>query len=193
MSKGHLEVIVGGMFSGKSEELLRRINRAKIANQKVVVFKHSADSRYDNNDVVSHSGLRTEAFPLFLTDFRPEIYNDKTGVYPDVVAIDEVQFFEKEDLLRVIDHWIENGVRVIVSGLDQDFRGQGFNTPLMGELVLRCKYIVKLTAVCQKCGQDATMTQRLIDGLPAPFEGDTILIGGIDEYEARCSNCHQRG
>jgi len=189
MNKGHLEVICGPMFSGKSEELLRRIKRAQIAKQKVVVFKHFSDNRYDETDVVSHSGLRTEAKPLFLTDFNPEIINDKSGVYPNVVAIDEVQFYEQEKLLKTIKHWIDNGVRVIVSGLDQDFTGAGFGP--MPELMARCKFIVKLFAVCQKCGGDATMTQRLIDGKPAKYDDPIVMIGGLESYEARCEQCHE--
>lgn len=188
--KGSLEVICGPMFCGKSEELIRRIKRAQIAKQKVVAFKHYSDDRYHENNIASHSGINIEAIPLNLSDYLPEIYNDKEGEYPEVVAIDEIQFFD-EWVFPTINHWIENGVRVIVAGLDQDFRGNGFG--IMPELLAWADRVDKLTAVCQVCRKDANMTQRLLNGNPAPFDGETVIVGADEQYEARCRDCHEEG
>lgn len=184
--KGNLQVVCGPMFCGKSEELARRIRRLKIANKNVVVFKHSADSRYDQNNVVSHIGTQIEAHPLRSDTAFGLINTDNV----DVIAIDEIQFFDSE-ILDFINIWLEEGTNVIVAGLDQTYRGEGFG--IMPELMAQADYLVKLTAVCQKCGGRATMTQRLINNKPAPFEGETVVIGAQEQYEARCRNCHESG
>jgi len=188
MNKGHLEVICGPMYATKTQELINRIRRANYANQTAIVFKPRIDNRYDENDIVSHDGLKEKAHPIKNPVSALNIY-DEYGPF-DIVAFDEAQFFDIR-ILDVVNEFINIGVRVIVAGLDQDFRGCGFNS--MPELLARCKYFVKLTAVCVKCGQDATMTQRLIDGKPAPLEGDIIMVGGKDSYEARCSECWEEG
>lgn len=185
-SKGHLEVICGPMFCGKSEELARRIRRHKIANKKVIVFKHSSDQRYDKNNVVSHIGTKIEAYPL-----RSDTAFSLIDIEDiDIIAIDEIQFFDSE-IIDWIDIWINQSKTVIVAGLDQDFRGQGFG--IMPELMARARYLVKLTAICQKCGEEADMTQRLLNNKPAPYSGETVIVGAKEQYEARCRNCHERG
>jgi thymidine kinase len=187
--KGHLEVICGPMYSSKSEELIKRITRAqKYRKQKTIVFKPKIDNRYNINDVVSHSGNKIEARAIknpieILFAYADEKY--------DVIGIDEVQFFD-ETLIVDIDILINSGARVIVAGLDTDFRGEPFG--IISLLLAKAKYIVKLDAVCQVCNRDdATMTQRLTNGKPASFDEETILVGAVEKYEARCVECHEKG
>jgi len=183
--KGTLEVICGPMFSGKSEELIRRLRRAQIAKQKVSIFKPAIDDRYDENNVVSHSGLEIEAQSAAVPI---EILFDAKGY--DVVGIDEVQFFNR-DILTVINSLIFSGKKIIVSGLDQDYRELPFG--VVPDLMALADKVDKLTAICMKCGAEATTTQRLLNGEPAPYDGETVIVGATEQYEARCRNCHERG
>jgi thymidine kinase len=179
---GWLEVVCGPMFSGKSEELIRRLRRAEIAGQRALIVKPQIDDRYDIGHVVSHAGAKMRAVAVV----RP---HDVAGLAEgyDVIGIDEVQFFAGE-IVDVIDILVERGTRVVASGLDQDFRGLPFGP--MPELLCRAELVDKLQAVCHRCGGPATMTQRRVDGLPAAADGATIVVGALDSYEARCRTCH---
>jgi thymidine kinase len=182
---GWLEVICGPMFSGKSEEMIRRLRRAEIAGQRVVIFKPRIDDRYDAEDVVSHAGIRMRGVPVGSVR---ELVSRAAG--HDVVGIDEVQFFES----TVVDAALalaDGGARVVAAGLDRDFRRLPFGP--MPELLAHAEFVDKLQAVCHRCGGPATTTQRLVDGQPAPYAGDTIVVGAAEQYEARCRDCHQPG
>ena len=180
---GWLEVITGPMYCGKSEELIRRLRRVKIAKQKVKVFKPVLDNRFSKKDVVSHSGNSIEAVPVD----HPEEILERIDETFDVVGIDEAQFFH-EDLIDVCEELADRGVRVILAGLDRDFRNQPFGP--MPELMARAEYIDKLHAICIQCGEPASRTQRLIDGEPAAADDPVILVGASEVYEARCRSCH---
>ena len=159
--------------------------RAEIAGQRVLLFKPRIDDRYDAADVVSHAGVRMSAVPV---DGCAELVARARGC--DVVGIDEVQFFEA----TIVDAALalaDGGVRVIAAGLDQDFRRQPFGP--MPELLAHAEFVDKLQAVCHRCGGPATTTQRLVDGQPAPYSGETIVVGALDSYEARCRDCHEAG
>ncbi|MBT9164129.1 MAG: Thymidine kinase [candidate division WS2 bacterium] len=183
---GSFEVITGCMFSGKSEELIRRIRRAEIARQKVLVFKPLIDQRYSRKGVVSHSGISIEAIPVE----NPEsmLKHDLSEI--QVVAIDEIQFFTKE-IRYIIEKLVINGIRVIAAGLDMDFRGEPFGP--MPELMSMANKIDKLEAVCTVCGVPAYYTQRIISGIPASYYDPVILVGAQEAYEARCRTHHQVG
>lgn len=181
---GWLEVICGCMFAGKTEELIRRINRIKYAKKSIIVFKPIIDDRYDRTQVVSHSNQRVDSIPI--KDSSEVLkYIDKL---PYSVAFDEVQFFD-EGLIEVIDRLANSGVRVIVAGLDQDFRGEPFG--IMPALMAKSEYITKLQGICMVCGAPATRTQRIIDGHPADYDDQTILVSASEKYESRCRHCHQ--
>jgi len=182
---GWLEVICGPMFSGKSEEMIRRLRRAEIAGQRVVIFKPRIDDRYDAADVVSHAGARMRAVPVSSVG---ELLARVDGF--DVVGIDEVQFFESTIVPVALD-LADSDVRVVVAGLDQDFRRLPFGP--MPDLLSHAEFIDKLQAVCQRCGGPATTTQRLVDGRPAPYSGETVVVGAAEQYEARCRACHEPG
>ncbi len=182
---GWLEVICGPMFSGKSEEMIRRLRRAEIAGQRVVIFKPRIDDRYDATDVVSHAGARMRAIAVAGV---PELA--ARAEEHDVVGIDEVQFFEPSIVATSLA-LADRGVRVILSGLDQDFRRLPFG--VMPDLLAHAEFVDKLQAVCHRCGGTATTTQRLVDGRPAPYSGDTVLVGAAEQYEARCRDCHEAG
>ena len=182
---GWLEVICGPMFSGKSEEMIRRLRRAEIAGQRVVIFKPRIDDRYDAADVVSHAGVRMRAVAV---DGVAELVARSAG--HDVVGIDEVQFFDGA-IVEASLGLADRGVRVVVSGLDQDFRRLPFG--VMPELLAHAEFVDKLQAVCHRCGGTATTTQRLVDGRPAPYSGDTVVVGAAEQYEARCRDCHEPG
>src|SRR6188508_2462846 len=173
------------MFSGKSEEMIRRLRRAEIAGQRVVIFKPAIDDRYDASDVVSHAGARMRAVPIRSS---AEIATKAEGF--DVVAIDEAQFLG-EGVVPTALALADRGVRVVVAGLDQDFRRLPFGP--MPELLSHAEFVDKLQAVCHRCGGPATTTQRLVDGEPAPYGGETIVVGALDSYEARCRDCHNAG
>jgi len=182
---GWLEVICGPMFSGKSEEMIRRLRRAEIAGQRVVIFKPWIDDRYDATDIVSHAGARMQAVPIASVS---EIAEHSQG--QEVVGIDEAQFLGDGVVATALD-LADRGVRVIVAGLDQDFRRLPFGP--MPELLTHAEFVDKLQAVCHRCGGPATTTQRLVDGRPAPYSGDTVVVGAAEQYEARCRGCHEAG
>lgn len=177
-------MICGSMFSGKTEELIRRVRRAQIARQKVQVFKPSLDNRYAPEKITSHNGMNLDA--TIVTEAR-EILD---LVEPDtaVVAIDEVQFFDWS-IAEVCNTLAGNGKRVIVTGLDMDFRGEPFGP--MPLLMAEAERVDKLSAICVVCGAPASRTQRLINGQPASYEDPVILVGASEVYEARCRHCHQ--
>lgn len=181
---GWIEVIVGPMFSGKSEELIRRINRARIARQKVQVFKHCIDDRYAVDHVVSHNGVKVEAIKISKAEDILK-YLDEDAF---VIAIDEVQFFD-EKVVDICVRLADQGKRVIAAGLDQDFKGEAFGpTPA---LMAAAEFVDKIQAICIKCGNPATRTQRLINGKPASYNDPIILVGATESYEARCRKCHE--
>jgi thymidine kinase len=182
---GWLEVICGPMFSGKSEEMIRRLRRAEIAGQRVVIFKPRIDDRYDAADVVSHAGARMRAVPV---STALEISERAQGF--DVVGIDEVQFLEPAVVACALE-LADRGLRVVAAGLDQDFRRLPFGP--IPELLSRAEFVDKLQAVCHRCGGPATTTQRLVDGRPAPYSGETVVVGAAEQYEARCRGCHEAG
>ena len=183
-NSGWIEVICGSMFSGKTEELLRRLRRAAIAKQKVQLFKPAIDNRYGVTTVASHDGAKWEG--EVITD-AAEILN---RIAPDtlVVAIDEVQFFD-DAVVEVCDKLALLGKRIIVAGLDLDFRGEPFGP--MPALMAKAEGVRKLHAICLVCGGEASRTQRLIDGKPAFYEDPIVLIGAAETYEARCRGCHE--
>jgi thymidine kinase len=181
---GWLEVICGSMFSGKTEELIRRVRRAQIAKQKVQVFKPVIDDRYGVEKITSHNGLYVEAVPVPDGDSILDLVEPDTTV----VAIDEVQFFDWQ-IARVCDELASRGLRVIAAGLDMDFRGEPFGP--MPLLMAEAEQVDKLQAICVVCGQPAGRTQRLIDGKPASYNDPVILVGASEVYEARCRRCHQ--
>ena len=182
--RGHIELICGSMFSGKTEELIRRLRRAVIARQKVQVFKPAIDDRYHGERVTSHNGLDFEAQPVgSAADVRPVLAQDTT-----VVAIDEVQFFDP-GIVALCEALADEGLRVICAGLDTDFRGVPFGP--MPDLMARAEHVDKLHAICVVCGQEASRTQRLIDGRPAAYDDPVVLVGAAEVYEARCRACHK--
>lgn len=184
--KARLECICGPMFSGKTEELIRRLVREQIAGRNVVVFKPRIDDRYDKGGyIVSHGGGKMEAV---LVDSPYEI--ERFIEHADVVGIDEVQFFP-EEIISVINSLVSGGRKVIVSGLDTTYRREPFGS--MPYLLAVAEGVTKLTAVCHSCGEDAYFTQRLVDGKPASYDQPTIVVGALDSYEARCRKCHEPG
>lgn len=180
---GSIEVITGPMFAGKSEELLRRINRLIYAKKRFLVFKPVIDNRYSEKEIVSHQKRSYKAIPINKSD---EIYNYLNEDI-QVVCIDEVQFFD-EKIINIADDLAKKGLRVIVAGLDCDFKGEPFE--IVANLLAKAEYITKLTAICQVCGKEATMTQRMIDGKPASKDDPVVLVGASESYEARCRHCH---
>jgi len=182
---GWIEVISGVMFSGKSEELIRRVRRGIIARRRVQVFKSHLDARYAGlYSVASHNGTELDATPV---DSAAEIFRQ---VRPDtdIVAIDEAQFLDRE-LVGVCSELAVRGQRVILAGTDTDFRGEPFG--FMGDLMCVAETVDKLRAICVRCGDLACRNQRLIDGQPARYDSPTIMIGGRESYEARCRHCHE--
>lgn len=180
---GSIEIITGSMFSGKTEELIRRLRRARIARQAVQVFKPAIDTRYAIEKVKSHAGSEFEATPIaaaadILGSLKPET---------TVVALDEAQFFAEEvcDLCQTL---ARRGVRVIVAGLDQDFRGEPFGP--MPQLLALAERVDKLHAICATCGNEASRTQRLINGAPAWYDDPIVAVGASEMYEARCREHH---
>lgn len=181
---GWIEVIAGVMFSGKSEELIRRIRRALIARKRVQVFKSRLDERYAGiNAVSSHDGRTVEAIPI---DTSAQIAQrlDPTA---QVIGIDEAQFLDA-GIVQLVTALAETGRRVIIAGTDTDFRGEPFGA--MPQLLAIAESVDKLNAICVLCGGPATRNQRLIGGKPAPYESPQIMVGAADKYEARCRMCH---
>ena len=181
---GWIEIIAGVMFSGKSEELIRRVRRAVIARKRVQVFKSHLDDRYLGVfRVATHDGIAVEAVPV---DSSSEILR-RVQPRTEVVAIDEAQFLD-EGVVEVATALADAGVRVILAGTDTDFRGEPFGA--MGTLMTAAEIVDKLHAICVVCGDPACRNQRLIDGKPAVYESPTIMVGGSEAYEARCRHCH---
>lgn len=183
-ARGRIELICGSMFSGKTEELIRRLRRAVIAQQNVQVFKPVIDDRYHVQSVTSHNGVAFEAQPVA----APKDIFEQLDPQTTVVAIDEVQFFD-ESITDICETLAEQGRRVICAGLDMDFRGVPFG-PMPG-LLARAEEISKLHAICVVCGDEASRTQRLIEGQPAAFDDPVVMVGAAEVYEARCRRCHE--
>ncbi len=181
---GTIEVITGSMFSGKTDELIRRLIRARIARQKVQVFKPAIDVRYAVEKVTSHNGSHFEATPIVAAS---EIFQH---LQPDttVIGIDEAQFFDAE-IVTVVEMLAERGLRVIIAGLDMDFRGEPFGP--MPLLMAKAERVDKLQAICMVCGEPASRTQRLVNGQPAHYDDPVVIVGASELYEARCRLHHQ--
>ncbi|QPC47726.1 thymidine kinase [Mangrovibacillus cuniculi] len=184
MQQGWIEVVCGSMFSGKSEELIKRVRRAQFAKKTVAVFKPALDNRYSEQEVVSHNGTSVMAKAV---QSASDILEHVTA-NDDVVAIDEAQFFDDE-LIAVSQQLADAGHVVILAGLDQDFRGEPFGP--MPTLLAIAEHITKLQAVCASCGAPASRTQRLINGEPAGYDDPIILVGASEAYEPRCRHHHQ--
>ncbi len=184
--KGSLEVICGSMFSGKTEELMKRLKRAEFANKRVLTIKHHIDNRTQAQCILSHDGQERSAFPVSSSAESIARIKEIAGANIDVIGIDEIQFFPK-DILKSINWLISNGKRVIVSGLDLDFRGEPFG--IIPELMALADDVTKLRAVCSNCGKDAHYSQRIINGKPARYADPIILVGAAEKYEARCRDC----
>lgn len=183
---GRIEAISGCMFAGKTGELLRRVRRAEIAGYDVTVISPQRDDRYGDYCIGSHDGEKLEATVIPENEEGIEqLYTEAQST--DVIAIDEFNFFT-EEFVPVLDDIANDGVKVIVSGLDQTFRGEPFDP--LGSLLTIADDVTKLTAVCDICGREATRTQRLIDGDPAPENSPTVQVGGSESYQARCRDCH---
>lgn len=182
---GWIEVVTGVMFSGKSEELIRRIRRALIAKKRVQVFKSALDDRYAGvGRISSHDGSGVDAVPVRSSLELAQLAHPSTQVF----GIDEVQFLD-DGIVDVLSVLADRGARVIVAGTDMDFRGEPFGP--MPRLLTIAETVDKLHAICVVCGSPATRNQRLVDGKPAPYEAPTIQVGGAESYEARCRRCHE--
>lgn len=182
--KGWIEVITGPMFAGKSEELIRRIKRLEYAHKKTLVFKPKIDNRYSENEIVSHSKIKTRSINIETAqDILKYVEGDT-----EAVVIDEVQFLDHE-IIHVAEDLANRGIRVIVAGLDRDFRGEPFQN--MPELLALAEDVTKLTAICMRCGAPATRTQRLVNGEPASYNDPIIIVGASESYEPRCRHCHE--
>lgn len=183
-TNGSIEVITGSMFSGKTDELIRRLVRARIAKQKVQVFKPAIDIRYAVEKVTSHTGSNFEAIPILnASQVEARLDADTT-----VVAIDEAQFFD-EEIIQITRRLADRGMRVIVAGLDMDFRGEPFGP--MPVLMAQAELVDKLQAICMVCGDQASRTQRLVDGRPARYDDPVVIVGASEMYEARCRKHHE--
>ncbi|HZF58251.1 MAG TPA: thymidine kinase [Rubrobacter sp.] len=181
---GSLTVITGSMFSGKTEELIRRARRALYARRSVQVFKHALDTRSEVTEIRSHNGVPHEAIAVATSDELLEKVEETT----DVVAVEEAQFFD-EGIVEACRRLADSGYDVISTGLDMDFRGEPFGP--MPALMAEADDVVKLRAICARCGRDASRSQRLIDGRPAPVSAPVILVGAEESYEVRCRHCHE--
>ena len=179
--RGCLEVVCGSMFSGKTEELLRRIKRARLARQRVQLFKPRVDQRYDAVKVVTHEGVNADATPVASSE---ELYQRVTLDETAVVGVDEVQFFDA-GIVDVCERLASAGIRVICAGLDQDYRGKPFGP--IPELMAIAEYVTKLHAVCARCGSEASRSQRLV------AQEEQLFVGGAAAYEARCRRCFVDG
>lgn len=190
MKNGKVEIIVGGMFSGKSEELIRRAKRAVFAKQNLIVFNHKSDERYAKNSVASHNRNTMEAVAVHSAEeilLKVAEVEEANNIKIEVVCIDEAQFFG-DKIPEVCEELANNGKRVVVAGLDQDFRGEPFGN--ISEILARAEEITKLNAICACCGNLASRTQRLVGGKPAKYSDPIILVGASQSYEPRCRKCH---
>lgn len=184
VNTGWIEVICGSMFSGKSEELIRRVRRVQIAKKKVQVFKPTIDNRYAVQYIYSHNGTKVEAINIT----KPKEILESIEPDTEVIAIDEAQFYD-DDIVSICQELAAQKKRVIIAGLDQNFRGEPFGP--IPKLLAVAEYIDKLQAICMVCGNTASMTQRLVNRQPAKYSDPTILIGAKESYEARCRKCHE--
>ncbi|MDF2699084.1 MAG: tdk [Haloplasmataceae bacterium] len=180
---GWIEVISGSMFAGKTEELIRRIKRLQYAKKNILVFKPVIDDRYSLDEVVSHSGVSIKSIVVKNAKEILKYIDEKV----DVVAIDEVQFFE-DDIVALCDYLADKGIRVMVAGLDRDFRGEPFGC--MPQLLTKAEFVTKLTAICSVCGAPATRTQRFVNNKPASYSDPVVMVGAAESYEPRCRHCH---
>lgn len=185
-SGGRIEVICGCMYSGKTEELIRRMRQVMIARQPCRIFTPRLDTRYSDQHVASHTGARLEAVPV---SSIAEVIAGAEDM--QVVALDELHFLEDSaaEILAGCQELADRGMRVIVAGLDQNYRAEPFEG--MMQLMAVAEQVDKLYAICVRCGAFATRSQRLIDGRPAPADAPTIVVGGLDLYEARCRGCYE--
>ena len=183
-NEGWIEVICGSMFSGKSEELIRRVRRVQIAKKNIQVFKPTMDNRYAVQYIYSHNGTKVDAINIT----NPNEISEKIEPDTEVIAIDEAQFYD-DTIVSVCQKLADQGKRVIIAGLDQDFRGEPFGP--IPKLLAVAEHIDKLQAICMLCGNTASRTQRLVNGQPAKYSDPTILIGAKESYEARCRKCHK--
>lgn len=181
---GWIEVICGSMFSGKTEELIRRIRRAQYGRLSVQVFKPAIDNRYTETSVVSHNGTSIVAYPVHSAEDIVKMVDKNV----QVIAIDEAQFFT-EPIISIVNTFAHQGIRVILAGLDTDFRGEPFG--FMPHLMAMSEYVTKLTAVCPVCSSPATRTQRLINGQPASYHDPVVMVGASESYEPRCRHHHE--
>lgn len=181
---GWIEVICGPMFAGKSEELIRRVKRMEYAHQKYICFKPSIDNRYSNDEIVSHSNRKTKSINI---QYAKEIYKYLDNTYTAVV-VDEIQFLDA-DIIEVCSDLADKGYRVIVGGLDSDFKGEPFE--ITAKLMAKAEFVSKLTAICVKCGAPGTRTQRIVNGKPASYYDPIIIVGASQLYEPRCRHCHE--
>ncbi len=181
--KGWVETIVGPMFAGKTEELIRRVKRMEYAKKSYIVFKPSIDVRYSKNEIVSHNKKALKAISISHgSDIKRHLKKDIQAI-----VIDEVQFFD-DSLVKYVKELADMGYRVICAGLDTDFRAEPFG--IVGPIMAISEKVTKLTAICSVCGEEATRTQRIIAGKPAYYNDPTILVGEKESYEARCRCCH---
>lgn len=181
---GSIEVVCGSMFSGKTDELIRRLVRATIAKQKVQVFKPAIDVRYAVEKVTSHTGSNFDAIPVA----NAEEILDKVDEDTTVVGIDEAQFFDPE-IIHVAQELASKGIRVLAAGLDMDFKGEPFGP--MPVLMSLAEDVSKLHAICMVCGNEASRTQRLVNGKPARYDDPIVIVGASELYEARCREHHK--
>ena len=184
MKKGTIEVICGPMFAGKTEELIRRVRRLEYAHKNIVLFKPQIDDRYEKSYIVSHN--QNKAMCVSLKDAK-EMF-DYVNENTDAVVIDEFQFLG-DDAIDVVLAFQNRGIRVILSGLDRDFRNEPFSN--MPKILSYADSVSKLTAICVKCGEPATCTQRIVNGMPALYDEPQVLVGAKEAYEARCASCHE--
>ena len=181
--KGWVEAIVGPMFAGKTEELIRRVKRMDYAKKQYMIFKPAIDNRYSKTEIVSHNKKALKAISISHgSDIKRQLKKDTQAI-----VIDEVQFFD-ESLVKYAKELAEQGYRVICAGLDTDFRGEPFG--IVGPILAISEKVTKLTAICSVCGEEATRTQRIINGMPAYYNDPVILVGEKESYEARCRCCH---
>lgn len=181
---GSIEVICGSMFCGKTDELIRRLRRATIARQQVQVFKPSIDIRYNAVKVTSHAGSEFDAEPISLATEILERLDPTTTV----VGIDEAQFFN-DRIIEVAETLATRGIRVIIAGLDMNFKGEPFGC--MPVLMAKAEHVDKLQAICMVCGEPASRTQRLVNGKPARYNDPVVIVGASEMYEARCRLHHE--
>lgn len=183
MMTGYLEIITGGMFSGKSSELIRRVKRAQYAKKRIQLFKPVIDTRYSDNEIVSHDRHSLAAENVVSIENILQMVKPET----DVVAIDELHFFNPDQTIRTVEALIMSGKKVIGAGLDMDFAGRPFGA--MPYLMAIADEVDKIKAICIRCGGKAYISQRLVNGRPASSTDQQIEVGGVERYEARCRRC----